>query len=95
MLQRLANRDDDYTPAFILDLLSTRLNDLLETLEHGKFVGVVIALELFSQRYEHRILPRTILPAFITTGTSSATPAAPTCLFTPALGLFHRTLAGV
>ena len=67
MFERLANRDDNYAPAFVLNLLAASLNDLLEALEHGKFVRVVSALELFGQRHEHRVLPRAILPAFITT----------------------------
>ena len=95
MFKRLADCDDNYAPAFVLDLLPASLNNLLEALEHGQFVGVVIALELFGQRHEHRVLPRAVLPAFITTGASSATPTTSACLFTAALGLFHRTLAGV
>ena len=95
MFKRLANCDDNNAPAFVLDLLAASLNDLLEALEHGQFVGVMIAFELFGQRHENRVLPRTILPAFITTGASSASPTTSTCLLTTALGFFHRALAGV
>ena len=72
MFKRLADCDDNYAPAFVLDLLPASLNDLLEALEHGQFVGVVIALELLGQRYQHRVLPRAIPPTFVATAPGAA-----------------------
>ena len=46
VLEGLADGYDDYAPSFILDLLSTRLYDLLEALDHGKFIRVMRTLQL-------------------------------------------------
>jgi len=65
VLQRLTDRHNNYAPALIFDLLSTCLDDLFEAFDDGKLVGVMRAFELLCERHEHRILPRTVLPAFV------------------------------
>ena len=44
MLQRLADGDDDDAPTFVLYLLTTRLDNLLEAFDDCALVSVVAAL---------------------------------------------------
>lgn len=71
MLQRLAYRHDYDTPALVFNLLSARLNNLFEPFDDGTFVSIVATLQLVGERHEDRILPRTVLPRFITTAATS------------------------
>lgn len=88
MLQGLADRDNDDPPTFVFDLLAASLDDLFEALDNRKLVRVVVALELLSQRYQHSVLPRTVLPVFVSSA-SAASAATPLLLIPATLRLFH------
>ena len=69
ILETLANCHNDDAPPFVLYLRTTRLDYLLKAFQNTCLILQVVAFKLLGQRYEHRILPHRVGPAFVVTAT--------------------------